>query len=116
MGKISSKIIGEKDVIIPKPTYLKTLINFKDPEKTFFKIIGFNFNLENFMLSNINEFFIGDKTLFSVKIPVSISLEEELFNFFWSFFVQIVEKFTFTKRQLFIKWTYCNKTIYFLTS
>ena len=27
--------------------------------------------------------FIGDKTLFSVKVPVSISLEEELFNFFY---------------------------------
>ena len=83
MEKISSKFIGEKDIIISKPTYLKTLINFKDPEKTFLKIIGFNFNLENSMLSNINEFFIGDKTLFSVKVPVSMSLEEELFNFFY---------------------------------
>ena len=83
MEKISSKFIGEKDIIIPKPTYLKTLINFKNLEKIVFKIIGFNFNLENSMLSNINEFFIGDKTLFSAKVPVSISLEEELFNFFY---------------------------------
>ena len=83
MEKISSKFIEEKDIVIPKPTYLRTLINIKEAEKTFFKIIDFNFNLENSMLSNINEFFIGDKTLFSVKVPISISLEEELFNFFY---------------------------------
>ena len=83
MEKISSKIIGEKDIVIPKPTYLKTLINIKDPEKTYFKIINFNICFESSILSNISEFFVGDKTLFSVKVPISEVLENELFNYFY---------------------------------
>ena len=45
MEKISSKFIGEKDIVIPKPTYLKTLINIKDPEKIYYQILA-NFLLE----------------------------------------------------------------------
>ena len=111
MEKISSKFIEEKDILIPKPTYLRTLINIKEPLKTILKIKNFSVysDFDEQFLSNINEFFINEKTLFSVKVSISDVLENELFDYFYNLPDEEGNKKTYDDITIYSKFFYFDK-------
>jgi hypothetical protein len=109
MEKLSSKFIEEKDILIPKPTYLKTLINIKEPQKTEFKIKNFSICFDEQLLFNINEFFINEKTLFSIKVPISEALENGLFDYFYNLPDEEGNKKTYDDITIYSKFFYFDK-------
>ena len=84
MEKFSSKFIEEKDILILKPTYLRTLNNIKNQTEINIKIKNFSIGFDEELLSDIKEFFVNEKTLFSVKVPISEVLKNELFDYFYN--------------------------------
>lgn len=109
MEKFSSKFIEEKDILIPKPTYLRTLINIKEPLKTILKIKNFSIYFDEQFLSDINEFFINEKTLFSVKVSISDVLENELFDYFYNLPDKEGNRKTYDNITIYSKFFYFDK-------
>ena len=109
MEKFSSKFIEEKDILILKPKYLRTLNNIKNQTEINIKIKNFSICLDEEFLSDIKEFFVNEKTLFSVKVPISEVLENELFDYFYNLPDEEGNEKTYDNITIYSKFFYFDK-------
>jgi hypothetical protein len=109
MEKFSSKFIEEKDILILKPTYLRTLNNIKNQTEIKIKIKNFSVGFDEELLSDIKEFFVNEKTLFSVKVPISEVLKNELFDYFYNLPDEEGNKKTYDNITIYSKFFYFDK-------
>ena len=107
--KFSSKFIEEKDILILKPTYLRTLNNIKNQTEINIKIKNFSIGFDEELLSDIKEFFVNEKTLFSVKVPISEVLKNELFDYFYNLPDEEGNKKTYDNITIYSKFFYFDK-------